>query len=131
MSDWQSRGWFGGLVLLLLSACSPEAPTQVTTEAGSIDANVIWPFPPSIPQTPTSGTSSAEKPRLAASLPDNIVTMHVVVSGNGMTDVAKSFNATARSGTIDNIPAGAGRTLLLVGLTLAAKSAGRRNNLLS
>lgn len=60
--------------------------------------------------------SSAPRTTIVAAPPAGVVTVRVIVSGTDIPDIKRDFAAAAGQGTVDNIPAGSGRTLTIVGL---------------
>jgi chitobiase/beta-hexosaminidase-like protein len=101
-------------------ATSSSGSTSATSETnpstnigtGSLAVKVVW---------NVKGSSALAKAtdKVLYAAPAGVVKMRFTVSGAGMTDITKEFDATPGvdgTGTIDNIPAGASRTVKAQGL---------------
>ena len=88
-----------------LSACYENEQEAVKPETGSIAAKIIW-------GDEAIQSKSGDGPALAAittnpsnALPADLVTVRLIVEGNGITPISKIFNAADRTGTISGLPA--------------------------
>lgn len=104
------------LLVLALGACGPDvsAPSSArrTARTGGIVLQVR--LASGVPQPTTA------RPMLAPplTLPPNVVTVHVVVSGFDMSDVTQDFSISSNptGGSISGIPAGSNRSVDMQGL---------------
>jgi hypothetical protein len=106
------RGWMWGMALalaMLLAACADGPASEGAGHTGSVVAHAVWPAPGSY-SLPASGAGA--QPMVA---PPGVTTMRAIVSGAGMSNVVRSFAASAGSGVIGDVPAGLDRTLTLEG----------------
>jgi hypothetical protein len=94
---------FIALALVLLAAgCGTDGSVgSGNADTGAITAKLNW-----------SNDTSAN----IDSAPSGVVTVRIIVSGTGMSDVQKDFASAVGHGTVDNIPAGSNRTLTAKGL---------------
>jgi hypothetical protein len=96
---------FIALALVLMAAgCGGGTDSSVgsgSDDTGATMAKLVW-----------SDDTSAK----SVSAPAGVVTVRIIVSGTGMSDVQKDFAAAASQGTVDNIPAGSSRTVTAKGL---------------
>lgn len=94
------------IILLLLSvllfSCGGGNPAQEGNGAG-IAFRLKWPVAKSV------GVATAD-------IPPEVVTVRMSVSALDMTTISKDFAASARTGSIDNVPVGSGRTITFQGL---------------
>ncbi|MCX5855372.1 MAG: hypothetical protein NTZ24_12535 [Deltaproteobacteria bacterium] len=95
---------FIALALVLLAAGCGGTGGSVgsgNADTGAITAKLNW-----------SGDTS----RHILSAPAGVVKVRIIVSGTGMTDIQKDFDAAVGQGTVANIPAGSSRTVTAQGL---------------
>lgn len=92
----------GGVVASgLIGGCG----TGSLQSTGMITAKLVW------------GAASETTAKTVASAPLGVTTVRISISGPGISPaIQKDFSAAAGSGTIDGIPAGAGRTVTVQGL---------------
>jgi sugar lactone lactonase YvrE len=105
-------------VVALLAACGPSEDSGGGTHGyGSITAHAVWPGDSG--PLATLGLGNVHP----LDTPAGVFSIVATVSGPDMSPVLATFNTTpfasgvAASGTIGNVPAGAGRTLTLEGYT--------------
>lgn len=121
MKTSRLHGLFAILVLLitvLTVGCGSRGTTGANS-TGSLTAQLVWP------------SSEKSLSHALATLPSSVVTVRIIVSGAGMSNVQKDFPAANHSGTIDGISSGTGRTLTAQGLdsTGTVKYQGTASNL--
>lgn len=94
------------LILIgILGGCG--GSTTASTNTGSIKANLVW-------QEKASASKAVVQ---KASAPAGVVTVRVIVSATDITTpIQQDFSATANTGTVSNIPAGTGRTVMILGI---------------
>ena len=96
------------LMIVSLMSCGSGSSTGVGSHTGSVTAQLQW---------AERGNASLTAPgKQAASAPQGVVTVRIVVSGSDMSNVQKDFPAAAGTGVIDGVPAGTNRTLTAQGL---------------
>jgi len=95
-------------LLLIFISCKDENPgTKEGT--GGLHVQLIWESP--------SRANSSQITRQANTLPSTVTIVKFIVSASDINSVIKSFEASAGSGIIDNIPVGSNRTLTAQGLS--------------
>ena len=107
------------LLVITLSACSEQTENNNQTGSGSIAPSIIW-----LSRDAVNNKTTADDINYAAiavgsgtTLPADLVTVRIIVSGSGIaTPIQKDFAAAARTGTVSNIPSGNGRTVTAQGL---------------
>lgn len=91
------------LVLSLLGCGSSSSPSRVST--GAISAKLVW--------GQKTGQSANKR---VASVPSNVVTVRIIVTGPDMPGIQKDFPASAGQGVIDGVPVGSDRVVTVQGL---------------
>ena len=92
------------VALTILTAGCGGSDNGVTSKGtGSAIARLVWSTPP------TGNTAQAL---------EGVVIVRIIVKGPGMTDLQFDFTASDRSGTINGIAAGTGRTFTAQGLDM-------------
>lgn len=113
---------FIALALVLLAAGCGGTDGSVgsgLTDTGAITAQLNWSDDTSAITDKLNWGGDAGPHILSApvgSAPVGVVTVRMIVSGTGMSDVQKDFAAAVGQGTVDNIPAGSSRTVTVKGL---------------
>ncbi len=99
------------LISVLFLSCQNQSSHELST--GNVIVHLEWPV--------TGQNSSIRLKDLPnfASLPTTVTTIRGIVSGPGMANVQKDFPVSAGQGTIDNIPAGTNRAVIMQGLDAA------------
>ncbi|MDD2366590.1 MAG: PKD domain-containing protein [Desulfuromonadaceae bacterium] len=101
-------GFLLATMLTLFTGCGSNSAATNTSKSngtGSITAKLIW-----------SDDSSISETKSTAKAADGVVTVRIIVSGTGFSDIQKDFPAVDTGGVIDEVPAGGGRTLKAHGL---------------
>jgi chitodextrinase len=112
---------FIALALVLLAAGCGGTDGSVgsgNAETGAITAKLNWIDDTSAITNNWGGDTS----RHILSAPAGVVTVRIIVSGSGMSDVQKDFAAAVGQGTVDNIPVGSSRTLTASGLNASGNA---------
>jgi len=112
---------FIALALVLLAAgCGGTAGSvgSGNAETGAITAKLNWIDDTSAITNNWGGDTS----RHVLSASAGVVTVRIIVSGAGMSDVQKDFAAAVGQGTVDNIPVGSSRTLTARGLNASGNA---------
>ncbi|GFO56298.1 hypothetical protein GMSM_33050 [Geomonas sp. Red276] len=85
------------LALLITAGCGSGGNSGPQGGVGSIAAQLLFSSDRIVPRN------------LSSTMPPNIITMKVTISGPGMSDIVQLFYAGNRSGTISDVPAGVER----------------------
>jgi phosphoribosylcarboxyaminoimidazole (NCAIR) mutase len=122
MKSLQFKPRFGSCLLfitisffLLLSACggdgssSSDSSDHNSSNTGSIAVRAQWP-------DEAKTIASTDDDYYSRVAPAAVLTVRVIVSGPGMTDMQQDFIASAGSGTVTGVPVGTDRTVTLQGL---------------
>ncbi|MHC4639736.1 MAG: hypothetical protein ACYTBV_19895, partial [Planctomycetota bacterium] len=98
-------------LFLLLSACGGDGSSSddSSSNTGSVIFSVAWPGE-------ANTIASTDDDYYITAAPAGVVTVRVIVSGPGMTDMQQNFIASVGSGTVTGVPAGPDRTVTLQGL---------------
>ena len=107
---------FIALALVLLAAgCGTDGGVgSGNADTGAITAKLNWSDDTSSITDKLNWIGDTSPHILSA--PVGVVTVRIIVSGTGMSDVQKDFAAAVGQGTVDNIPAGSSRTVTAKGL---------------
>jgi hypothetical protein len=100
------------LVLILvfsLAGCGSGGSTSTSGGTGSIIAKLQWSEGKSASILEMLGLSSS-------SVPSNVVTVRIIVTGSGMANIQKDFPVSDGKGLIDGVPVGSDRTVTAQGL---------------
>lgn len=92
------------LLSVALTACGSNS-SSTNAGIGSISAQLDW-----------SRVVVSSSSKLAATAPTGVATVRIIVSGSGMSDIQKDFDASLGQGVIDGVPAGSNRTVTAQGL---------------
>jgi hypothetical protein len=107
---------FIALALALLAAgCGTDGSVgSGNADTGAITAKLNWNDDTSAITDKLNWSNDTSAHILSA--PVGVVTVRIIVSGTGMSDVQKDFASAVGQGTVDNIPAGSSRTVTAKGL---------------
>lgn len=76
---------------------------------GAIRAQLSWP-------APTASSTAAVMSSTSDTIPSDVLTIRAEINASDIATIQQDFAVEARSGTIDNIPVGTGRILVISGL---------------
>ena len=102
----------------VLAACT-EQDIDAKNSTGSIAPSITWVSSDQYSEF-AAGVPAAVLVGPGTTLPADLVTVRLVVTGTGITNpISADFPASTRSGTISGIPVGSGRTVTLQGLNIS------------